>query len=278
MLTPDQLPAFYPDLRDERVDSAIALVHSRFSTNTFPSWPLAHPYRFIAHNGEINTIRGNRNWMQAREALLRSPNCPGQHPAGLPDLHARRLRLGELRRGAGAAAPGRAEPAARGAHDDPRGVGERPGDGPGQAGLLPLPRQPDGAVGRSGVAWPSPTATIVGAVLDRNGLRPGRWWQHRRRAGGARLSEAGVLDLDPADVVAKGRLQPGRMFLVDTAAGRIVHDDEIKSELAAAAAVRRVAARRADRPGRPAGPRAHRLHARLGAAAASRPSATPRRS
>ena len=72
MLTPDQLPAFFPDLTDERVDSAIALVHSRFSTNTFPSWPLAHPYRFIAHNGEINTIRGNRNWMQAREALLRS--------------------------------------------------------------------------------------------------------------------------------------------------------------------------------------------------------------
>ena len=73
MLTPDQLPAFFPDLSDERVDSAIALVHSRFSTNTFPSWPLAHPYRFIAHNGEINTIRGNRNWMAAREALLRSP-------------------------------------------------------------------------------------------------------------------------------------------------------------------------------------------------------------
>ena len=73
MLTPDQLPAFFPDLTDERVVSAIALVHSRFSTNTFPSWPLAHPYRFIAHNGEINTIRGNRNWMHAREALLRQP-------------------------------------------------------------------------------------------------------------------------------------------------------------------------------------------------------------
>jgi len=77
MLTPDQLPEFFPDLTDERVDSAIALVHSRFSTNTFPSWPLAHPYRFIAHNGEINTIRGNKNWMAAREALLKSPNLPG---------------------------------------------------------------------------------------------------------------------------------------------------------------------------------------------------------
>ena len=77
MLTPDQLPAFFPDLTDERVDSAIALVHSRFSTNTFPSWPLAHPYRFIAHNGEINTIRGNKNWMAAREALLQSKVLPG---------------------------------------------------------------------------------------------------------------------------------------------------------------------------------------------------------
>src|SRR5690349_3905643 len=77
MLTPDQLPEFFPDLTDERMDSAIALVHSRFSTNTFPSWPLAHPYRFIAHNGEINTIRGNKNWMAAREALLQSPVLPG---------------------------------------------------------------------------------------------------------------------------------------------------------------------------------------------------------
>ena len=90
MLTPDQLPAFFPDLTDARVDSAIALVHSRFSTNTFPSWPLAHPYRFIAHNGEINTIRGNRNWMAAREALLRQPNLiPGNIAPALPDLHAR---------------------------------------------------------------------------------------------------------------------------------------------------------------------------------------------
>ena len=126
MLTPAQLVTFFPDLTDPRVDSAIALVHSRFSTNTFPSWPLAHPYRFIAHNGEINTVRGNRNWMAAREALLVLAADPGQHQAAVPDLRAGRLRLGQLRRGARTAAHGRAQPAARGTHDDPGGVGERP--------------------------------------------------------------------------------------------------------------------------------------------------------
>ena len=89
MLTTRQLDEFYPDLRDERVESSLALVHSRFSTNTFPSWPLAHPYRYVAHNGEINTVRGNRNWMQAREALLQSDVIPGDlartYPICTPD-------------------------------------------------------------------------------------------------------------------------------------------------------------------------------------------------
>ncbi|XTZ14622.1 glutamate synthase large subunit [Micromonospora echinospora] len=232
MLTPDQLPAYFPDLRDARVASAIALVHSRFSTNTFPSWPLAHPYRFIAHNGEINTIRGNRNWMQAREALLRTPNLPGNirrlFPICTPAASdsANFDEVLELLHLAGRSLP--------------------------HAVLMMIPeawendpdmRADERAFYRFHASlmepWDGPASvaftdgSVVGAVLDRNGLRPGRWW---RTADGLVVlgSEAGVLDLDPARVVAKGRLQPGRMFLVDTVAGRIVHDDEIKAELAAA--------------------------------------------
>ncbi len=107
MLTTEQLPDFFDDIRDQRVESAIVVVHSRFSTNTFPAWPLAHPFRFIAHNGEINTVRGNRNRMRAREALLATDLIPGDLEPDLPDLQRRGLRLGVLRRGAGAAAPGR---------------------------------------------------------------------------------------------------------------------------------------------------------------------------
>ncbi len=232
MLTPDQLPAFFPDLTDSRTESAIALVHSRFSTNTFPSWPLAHPYRFIAHNGEINTIRGNRNWMQAREALLRSTVLPGNikrlfpivtpeasdsagfdevlellHLAGRSLPHAILMMIPEAWENDPAM-----DPARRAFYRFHASLME-PWDGPASVAFT------DG--------------TIIGAVLDRNGLRPGRWW-HTRDGLVVLGSEAGVLDVDPADVVAKGRLQPGKMFLVDTAAGRIVHDDEIKAGLAAA--------------------------------------------
>jgi glutamate synthase (NADPH) large chain len=232
MLTPDQLPTFFPDLTDTRVDSAIALVHSRFSTNTFPSWPLAHPYRFIAHNGEINTIRGNKNWMQAREALLRSKILPGNikrlfpivtpeasdsagfdevlellHLAGRSLPHAVLMMIPE----AWENDPGM-DPARRAFYRFHASLME-PWDGPASVAFT------DGE--------------IIGAVLDRNGLRPGRWW-HTSDGLVVLGSEAGVLDLDPAGVVAKGRLQPGKMFLVDTRAGRIVHDDEIKAGLAAA--------------------------------------------
>ena len=232
MLTPDQLPEFFADLTDPRAESAIALVHSRFSTNTFPSWPLAHPYRFIAHNGEINTIRGNRNWMQAREALLRSDVLPGNikrlfpivtpeasdsagfdevlellHLAGRSLPHAVLMMIPE----AWENDPGM-EPKRRAFYRFHASMME-PWDGPASVAFT------DG--------------TIIGAVLDRNGLRPGRWW-HTADGLVVLGSEAGVLDIDPAAVVAKGRLQPGKMFLVDTAAGRIVHDDEIKAELAAA--------------------------------------------
>ena len=151
MLTTPQLGAFFPDLADERVESALLLVHSRFSTNTFPSWPLAHPYRFIAHNGEINTVQGNRELdARPRGDARRAPLLPGPR-AGVPDLHAGRVRHRPLRRGARAAAPRRPPAPPRRADDDPRGVGEpRRRWTPAQRGVLPVPRLADGAVGRPG--------------------------------------------------------------------------------------------------------------------------------
>src|SRR5256885_424590 len=231
MLTPDQLRTYFPDLSDPRVASAIALVHSRFSTNTFPSWPLAHPYRFIAHNGEINTIRGNRNWMAAREALLQSPLIPGNFrrifPISTPDASdsANFDEVLELLHLAGRSLPHAVlmmipeawendhgmDPARRAFYQFHASLVE-PWDGPASVAFT------DG--------------TVIGAVLDRNGLRPGRWWRTADGLG-VLASEAGVLDLDPATVIGKGPLAPGRMFLVDTDAGRIIEDDEIKATLAA---------------------------------------------
>ena len=150
MLTTGQLEPFFPDLSDPRFATELALVHSRFSTNTFPSWPLAHPYRIIAHNGEINTVKGNRNWMRARESLLTSDIIPGDLERLFPICTPGRLRLGQLRRGARAAPPRRPLAAARGAHDDPRGVGEPRHDGPRPQGVLRVPLDLHGAVGRPG--------------------------------------------------------------------------------------------------------------------------------
>ena len=232
MLTTPQLREFYPELSDERVESAIGLVHSRFSTNTFPSWPLAHPYRYLAHNGEINTVMGNRNWMRAREALLAGdvfgeeidrifPICtPGAsdtasfdevlellHLAGRPIHHAVMMMIPEAWENHESMAPEK-----RAFYQFHASLME-PWDGPANVCFT------DG--------------TVVGAVLDRNGLRPGRYWV--TTDGLVVLgSEAGLLDIPADKVVAKGRLQPGRMFLVDTAAGRIISDDEVKTELAAA--------------------------------------------
>ncbi|PRY42406.1 glutamate synthase large subunit [Umezawaea tangerina] len=230
MLTTGQLPAFFPDLRDERLASAIALVHSRFSTNTFPSWPLAHPFRYVAHNGEINTVRGNRNRMRAREALLRSDLIPGDltrlFPICDPDGSdsASMDEVLELLHLGGRSLPHAVMMMIPEAWENHASMNARqrafyqfhaslmePWDGPACVTFT------DG--------------TLVGAVLDRNGLRPARWWQ---TADGRVVlaSETGVLDVPPSEVVAKGRLQPGRMFLVDTEAGRIVDDAEIKAGLA----------------------------------------------
>ncbi len=231
MLTTDQLATFFPDLSDPLFDSALVLVHSRFSTNTFPSWPLAHPYRYLAHNGEINTIRGNRNWMRAREALLGTENLPGElariFPVCTPELSdsATFDEVLELLHLAGRSLPHAVlmmvpeawqnaegmDPARRAFYEFHSSLME-PWDGPASVTFT------DG--------------TVIGAVLDRNGLRPARWWQTSDDLV-VLASEVGVLDLDPATVVAKGRLQPGRMFLVDTVLGRIVGDDEVKSALAA---------------------------------------------
>ena len=236
MLSAPQVEPFFPDLSDERYASNLALVHSRFSTNTFPSWPRSHPYRYVAHNGEINTVQGNRNWMRAREAMLASPLIPVSKSgkgierlfpiidpdgsdSGSFDECLELLHLG-----------GRSLPhallmmipepwenheemdARRRAFYQFHAALMEPWDGPALIAFT------DGSV--------------IGAVLDRNGLRPGRYWV---TTDGLVIlaSEVGVLDIEPARVVRRGRLQPGRIFLADTAAGRLVEDEEVKSVLAA---------------------------------------------
>jgi glutamate synthase (NADPH/NADH) large chain len=230
MLTAPQVETFFLDLEDERLDTALALVHSRFSTNTFPSWPLAHPYRFIAHNGEINTLQGNRNWMRAREALLESDLFPGDMERVFPIItpgasdSASFDEVLELLHLGGRSLPHavlmmipeawenhRTMTASRRAFYQFHGSIMEPWDGPASIAFT------DG--------------TLIGAVLDRNGLRPSRYWVTDDGLV-VMASEVGVLSIDPAKVVERGRLQPGRMFLVDTSQGRIVADDEIKAELA----------------------------------------------
>ncbi|GAA3549287.1 glutamate synthase large subunit [Amycolatopsis ultiminotia] len=232
MLTEPQVARFFPDLTDERVTSAIGLVHSRFSTNTFPSWPLAHPYRYVAHNGEINTLKGNRNWMDAREALLETDLVPGElkriYPVitrGASDSASFDEVLEMLHLG-GRSLPHSVlmmipeawenhqemDPARRAFYEFHSTLME-PWDGPALVAFT------DG--------------TQIGAVLDRNGLRPGRYWVTDDGLV-VLASEVGVLELDQSTIVRKGRLEPGRMFLVDTAEGRIVEDEEIKGGLATA--------------------------------------------
>ena len=230
MLTTGQLEPFYPDLSSPKVVSRIALVHSRFSTNTFPSWPLAHPYRLIAHNGEINTVKGNRNWMHARENLLKTDLIPGDlsrvfpicsneasdsasfdevleliHLGGRSLPHAVLMMIPEAWENNPSMDP------ARRAFYEFHASFMEPWDGPACVTFT------DGH--------------LIGAVLDRNGLRPGRFWVTEDGLV-VLASESGVLPIDQAKVIRKGRLQPGKMFLVDTDNGKIIEDEEIKDSLA----------------------------------------------
>src|SRR5215469_6334046 len=230
LLLPDQIPAFYHDLADPLFVSALALVHQRFSTNTFPSWDRAHPYRFIAHNGEINTLRGNVNWMFARQAMFASPlfsdvsklfpiidpltSDSGNFDNALELLvrtgrslpHAVMMMIPEAWQNHESMS------AAKRAFYEYHACLQEPWDGPASIAFT------DGRV--------------IGAVLDRNGLRPSRYVV-TKDGFVVMASEVGVLDLAPDNVEHKDRLQPGRMFLVDTEQGRIVGDEEIKESMAA---------------------------------------------
>ena len=233
MLTTGQLEEFFPELSDERVVSPLALVHSRFSTNTFPSWPLAHPYRFIAHNGEINTVKGNRNWMRARESLLQSDLIPG-------DLK-RLFPIVEMSGSDSASFDEVLELLYLGGRSLPHAVLMMIPEAWENHATMPQNRRDFYAFHASMMEpWDGPACVTftdghqVGAVLDRNGLRPSRYWV--TKDGMVVLaSEVGVLDIPAENVERKGRLQPGKMFLVDIEQGRIIEDGEIKDGLANAA-------------------------------------------
>jgi glutamate synthase (ferredoxin) len=229
MLMTDQVGAYFPELQDPDLESALALVHSRFSTNTFPSWERAHPYRYIAHNGEINTLRGNINWMQARQSLFASElfgddmtkinpviNIDGSDSlifdnalellvlSGRSLPHAMMMMVPE---------PWTAHESMS---DEKKAFYEyhsclmEPWDGPASIAFT------DG--------------TTIGAILDRNGLRPSRYYVTKDDLV-IMASEAGVLPISPERVAMKGRIQPGRLFLVDMAAGRIINDEEVKQAI-----------------------------------------------
>lgn len=229
MVTTLQLEPFYPDLQDERFASELAVVHSRYSTNTFPSWPLAQPLRMLAHNGEINTVNGNRNWMRARQSQLESE------------------LLGDIRPLLPICTDGASDSAS---FDEVLELLTLTGRSLPHAIMMMVPeayeKQPDMDPKLRSFyeyhsmqmePWDGPAAliftdgTVVGATLDRNGLRPGRWTE---TTDGLVVigSETGVLDFAPERIKRRGRLRPGRMFLVDTSQGRLIEDSEIKSQLA----------------------------------------------
>jgi glutamate synthase domain-containing protein 2/glutamate synthase domain-containing protein 1/glutamate synthase domain-containing protein 3 len=231
MLTSPQLPQYFADLSDERMSTALALVHSRFSTNTFPSWELAHPYRMICHNGEINTLRGNVNWMRARESQLLSEHfgddlaklLPVVDEAGSDSaIFDNVLEILVLGGRSLAHSLMMMVPEAWENHDSmPQDIRDfyayhsclmEPWDGP------------------AGIA--STDGHVIGATLDRNGLRPGRW-QITSDDFVVLASETGVLEAEPEKILRKGRLQPGRLFFVDVEQGRVIEDAELKHQIAA---------------------------------------------
>jgi glutamate synthase domain-containing protein 2/glutamate synthase domain-containing protein 1/glutamate synthase domain-containing protein 3 len=230
MLTSPQLPRYYPDLRDERMTTAMALVHSRFSTNTFPSWELAHPYRLICHNGEINTLRGNVNWMRARESQLLSEHFGDDLQKLLPvadelgsdsaifDNVLEILLLGgrSLAHSLMMMIPE--------AWENHTGLPQEVRDFYAYHSCLMEPWD-----GPAGIA--SCDGHVIGATLDRNGLRPGRW-QITSDDFVVLASETGVLEAEPSQVVRKGRLQPGKLFFVDVENGRVIEDGELKHQIA----------------------------------------------
>ena len=230
MVTTLQLEPFYPDLSDERFESTLALVHSRFSTNTFPSWPLAHPFRFIAHNGEINTVKGNANWMASRESQLDSNllgNIDQLKPIVSPGASdsATFDEVLELLVLSGRTLPHAMMMMIPGAWEKQLDIDPKVRDFYAYHSMIMEP-------------WDGPAAVIftdgslVGATLDRNGLRPGRFLV--TEDGFVILaSEIGVADIPADRIVRKGRLQPGKMFVIDTKAGQIIEDEQVKSEVAA---------------------------------------------
>ena len=274
--SPTSSATYYPDLHDPDFESALALVHQRFSTNTFPAWSLAHPYRMIAHNGEINTLRGNVNWMAARQASVSSPlfgddieklwpiSYEGQSDTacfdnaleflvqgGYPLAHAMMMMIPE----AWAGNPLMDEE--RRAFYEYNAALMEPWDGP------------------AAIAFTN--GRQIGATLDRNGLRPARYFLTRDDRI-IMASEMGVLPVPEKDIVKKWRLQPGKMLLVDLDQGRLIPDDELKADLARSHPYGEWLAAHADRAGRPAagaGPGARTRTCRC--SIASRPSATPRR-
>ena len=232
MLNTEQVGNYFTDLADPDLDSALALVHSRFSTNTFPSWERGHPYRYIAHNGEINTLRGNINWMRARESLFQSPLLGDDLKKILPIINtdgsdsAMFDNCLELLVMAGRSLPHAIMMMIPEPWTNHESMSEEkkafyeyhsclmePWDGPASIAFT------DGR--------------MIGAVLDRNGLRPSRYYVTKDDLV-VMASEVGVLDIPPDRILRKGRLQPGRMFLIDTEEGRIVADEEIKQKIAAA--------------------------------------------
>ncbi len=229
LLMSQQIPQFYPDLNDPTMTSALALIHARFSTNTFPSWDLAQPFRYIAHNGEINTLRGNLNWMHAREKLLQSPLFDDDVKKLLPVI-----------------TPGGSDSAM---FDNVLELLVAGGRSVAHAVMMLIPEawQNDAAMPDEKRAfyqyhsslmepWDGPASiafsdgTVIGAVLDRNGLRPSRYVVTKSGLV-VMASEVGVLDIPADEIASKGRLQPGRMFLVDTAQKCIVSDEELKREV-----------------------------------------------